>query len=232
MSACALDAAAGRFCEALKFSGQVGLAPARAGKFASPVPLAPVTLEGRGVRLEPLGRQHRDALLAAAADGQLWELKVTVVPSAATIDAYLAEARTAAEAGRELPFAIRDRATDRIVGSTRYRMIELAHRRLEIGSTFLAASAQRTAINTEAKLLLLTHAFEVLGCQRVELLTDVLNTRSRAAILRLGAVAEGIFRKHLIMPDGRQRDSVIYSILAGEWPAVKTGLVGRLAPRP
>ncbi len=193
------------------------------------MPLAPLTLEGRRVRLEPLLSRHRDALVAAAADGELWNSKVTIVPSAATVDAYLDEVVAAQAAGHQLPFAIRDRTHDRIVGSTRYRAIDLAHRRLEIGSTWLARSAQRTAINTEAKLLLLAHAFEVLHCQRVELLTDFLNAQSRAAILRLGAVQEGILRKHLVMPDGRERDSVIFSILAGEWPTVKAGLVAKLA---
>jgi RimJ/RimL family protein N-acetyltransferase len=195
------------------------------------VSIPAVTLEGPRVRLEPLTRAHREPLLAAAADGRLWDLKVTVVPSLETVDAYLAEAEAAAVAGRERPFVIRDRAADRIVGSTRYRAIELAQRRVEIGSTWLAASAQRTAINTEAKLLLLAHAFETIGCQRVELLTDVLNERSRAAILRLGAVQEGIFRSHMIMPDGRRRDSVIFSILAAEWADVKAGLTAKLAAR-
>jgi RimJ/RimL family protein N-acetyltransferase len=193
------------------------------------VPLDPVTLESPRVRLEPLDPAHAEALLAAAADGNLWNLKVTIVPSRATLPGYLAEAFTAAAAGREQPFVIRDRATDRIVGTTRYRNIDLLHRRVEIGSTWLALSAQRTPINTHAKLLLLTHAFETLGCQRVELVTDALNARSRAAILRLGAVEEGIYRCHLIMPDGRQRDSVMFGILAAEWPRVKAGLVARAA---
>ncbi len=195
------------------------------------MPLDSFTLNGTRVRLEPLTAAHAAALLVAAADGELWNLTVTVVPSRASIDDYLASAFRAQAAGRELPFVIRDRATDRIVGTTRYRAIELGHRRIEIGSTWLAASAQRTAINTEAKLLLLTHAFEALGCNRVELVTDVLNTRSRAAIERLGAKQEGILRSHMVMPGGRIRDSVYYSIIAGEWPTVKVQLSARLAAR-
>lgn len=196
-----------------------------------PMPLDVTTLKGTRVRLEPLTPAHAEPLLAAAADGELWNLAVTIVPSRATIDDYLASAFAAQAAGRELPFAICDRATGRVVGTTRYRNIELAHRRVEIGSTWLAASAQRTAINTEAKLLLLTHAFETLGCIRVEFVTDVLNTRSRAAIERLGAKQEGILRAHLIMPGGRIRDSVYFSLLASEWRAAKAGLVAKLAAR-
>ena len=195
------------------------------------MPLDPVTLDGTRVRLEPLTPAHEEPLLAAAADGELWNLVVTVVPSRVTIGDYLARAFRAQAAGHELPFAIRDRATDRIVGTTRYRSIELAHRRVEIGSTWLAASAQRTAINTEAKFLLLRHAFEILGCNRVELVTDVLNARSRAAIERLGAKQEGIHRAHMVMPGGRIRDSVYYSIVGPEWPAVKANLSTRLAAR-
>lgn len=190
--------------------------------------LDPVTLEGTHVRLEPLAPIHTEALLAAAADGELWNLAVTVVPSRATIADYLASAFRAQAAGRELPFAIRDRMKDRIVGTTRYRNIELAHRRVEIGSTWLAVSAQRTAINTEAKRLLLTYAFETLGCIRVELVTDVLNFRSRAAIGRLGAKEEGVLRAHMIMPGGRIRDSVYFSILDSEWPSVRARLEERL----
>jgi RimJ/RimL family protein N-acetyltransferase len=197
----------------------------------NPMPLDLVTLEGTHVRLEPLTPAHAEPLLAAAADGELWNLTVTIVPSRATVAEYLASAFRAQAAGRELPFVIRDRARDRIVGTTRYRNIELAHRRVEIGSTWLAASAQRTAINTEAKLLLLRHAFEMLGCIRVELVTDFLNTRSRAAIERLGAKQEGVLRAHLIMPDGRLRDSVYFSILAAEWPYVRAGLTAKLATR-
>jgi RimJ/RimL family protein N-acetyltransferase len=187
----------------------------------------PVILDGQHVRLEPLSAAHEEPLLRAAGDGELWNLTVTTVPSRATICEYLDSAFRAQAAGRELPFAIRDRNADRIVGTTRYRNIELAHRRVEIGSTWLAASAQRTAINTEAKLLLLTHAFEQLGCVRVELVTDVLNTRSRAAIARLGAKQEGVLRAHMIMPDGRIRDSVYFSIVDAEWPDVKARLAMR-----
>jgi N-acetyltransferase len=188
-------------------------------------------LEGAHVRLEPLTPAHAEPLLAAAADGELWNLSVTIVPSRATMGEYLASALAAQAAGRELPFAIRARAADRVVGTTRYRNIELAHRRVEIGSTWLATSAQRTAINTEAKLLLLTHAFETLGCNRVEFVTDVLNTRSRAAIERLGAKQEGILRAHMMMPGGRVRDSVYFSLLVAEWPGTKAALNAKLAAR-
>jgi RimJ/RimL family protein N-acetyltransferase len=213
-------------------SQRFDLAPLRQEILPQGVTLVPVTLESSRVRLEPLEAAHAAALLAAAADGQLWELKVTVVPSRETWPRYLEEAQAAAAAGRELPFVIRDRLSGRIVGTTRYRNIDLAHRRVEIGSTWLALSAQRTPVNTHAKLLLLTQAFESLGCQRVELVTDALNTRSGAAILRLGAVQEGIYRRHLVMPDGRQRDSVMFSILAAEWPRVKAGLVAKAARAP
>lgn len=187
--------------------------------------VAPITLEGVHVRLDPLSMAHRDALFAAAADGELWQSTVTFIPAslAAAAD-YIEEALAGQAQGRSLPFAIVHQASDRIVGTTRYRAIEPAHRRLEIGSTWLSASAQRTAVNTEAKLLLLEHAFERLGCVRVELLTDVLNEQSRRAILRLGAKPEGILRCHMIMPNGRHRDSACYSIVQQEWPEVKAGL--------
>ncbi|MFB4204442.1 hypothetical protein KBTX_00722 [wastewater metagenome] len=191
--------------------------------------VSPVTLEGREVRLEPLAAAHRDVLFAAAADGELWRSPVTVVPSSPqAMAAYIDDALAGQAQGRYLPFAVIRRATGRVVGTTRYRAIEPAHRRLEIGSTWLAAGVQRTAVNTEAKLLLLRHAFEVLGCARVEFLTDVLNERSRAAIARLGARQEGILRRHMVMPDGRHRDSACYSIIEPEWPAVRASLEARL----
>ncbi|MFN3886343.1 MAG: GNAT family N-acetyltransferase [Aquabacterium sp.] len=190
-----------------------------------------VALVGRHVRLEPLVASHLPGLALAIEDGRLWELPFTFVPPPAEVAGLLANAEAAFAAGRELAFATVDAATGRVVGSTRFRNIEAAHRRVEIGFTFLAASAQRTAINTEAKCLMLTHAFEVWGCNRVELLTDERNTRSRQAIARLGAVQEGLLRSHMVMRDGFVRNSVIFSITAAEWPQVKAGLEAKTALR-
>jgi hypothetical protein len=174
--------------------------------------ITPVTLEGRHVRLEPLTHANGAALVAAASDGELWSSTVTVVPDASSVSSYIESTLGALREGRELPFAI----------------VRRVHVRVEIGSTWLAASAQRTAINTEAKLLLLSYAFDHWGCIRVELLTDVLNAQSRAAILRLGAVEEGVLRNHMRMPGGRLRDSACYSIIPAEWPRVRAGLEARL----
>ena len=185
-------------------------------------------LTGEHAELLPLAREQAGELLAAATDGELWKLKVTVVPGPGSIDAYLDKALAGRDAGTVLPFAIRDRHSGRIVGSTRLWKIDRANRKLEIGHTWLAASAQRTAINTEAKFLLLEYAFEVMHCVRVQFTTDVLNEKSRAALLRLGAVQEGIVRHERIMPDGRKRDSVRFSIIDDEWPAVKAALLARL----
>jgi RimJ/RimL family protein N-acetyltransferase len=190
--------------------------------------IEPLTLEGRHVRLEPLSFAHQDALLEAASDGELWRLPYTIVPSKETIVEYIRNALEGQEQGREQPFTIVDKDRNAIVGTTRYTEILAAHRKLEIGYTWLGRSAQRTPINTEAKYLLLRHAFEDLGCVRVELVTDILNERSRAAILRIGATQEGILRNHMIMPNGRCRDSVCFSIIESEWPIVKERLLGRL----
>lgn len=185
-------------------------------------------LIGNHVELLPLRAEHAQALLEAAADGELWNLKVTVVPGPDTFAGYIAKAEKGLEEGSVLPFAILDRRTGRIVGSTRFWKVDRANRKLEIGHTWLALSAQRTPINSEAKLLLLTNAFEELDCVRVQFTTDELNEKSRAAILRLGAVQEGIVRHERIMPDGRKRDSVRFSIIDDEWPAVKAALLARL----
>ena len=190
--------------------------------------IEPLTLEGTYVRLEPLSFAHHDALLEAASDGELWTLPYTIVPGKETIAEYIRNALQGQQQGREQPFAIVDKQRDAIVGSTRYTEIVKAHRKLEIGYTWLARRAQRTPINTEAKYLLLRHAFEDLGCVRVELITDILNERSRAAILRTGATQEGILRNHMIMPNGRCRDSVCFSIIEAEWPGVKERLLARL----
>lgn len=190
--------------------------------------MEPLTLTGSAVTLEPLARGDAAALAEAAADGELWNITVTTVPRPEAMAAWVDAALAARAARRELPFTIRDAATRRVLGSTRYRALALEHRRLEIGNTWLRASAQRTAANTECKRLLMGHAFEALGCNRVEFITDVLNERSRVAILRLGATQEGVLRHHMVMPDGRLRDSAIFSLLRDEWPTAKARLLARL----
>lgn len=190
--------------------------------------VSPVTLEASHVRLEPLLPAHEGSLIAAAGDGELWNSKFTVVPSRATISAYMEAALTGQAHSRELPFVIRQKSSGLIVGTTRFYNIDRENRSAEIGYTWLAARAQRTAVNTEAKLLLLTHAFEYWHCIRVALVTDVQNEQSQKAILRLGAKQEGILRNHLIMPNGRYRDSVCFSIIEAEWPEVKARLEARL----
>ena len=191
--------------------------------------IAPVTLEGQHTRLEPLTFAHQEALIAAAGDGELWNSTVTIVPTRATMAEYIDAALQAQARGSELPFVIIRKATGKVVGSTRFYEIEPKDRRVAIGYTWVSLSAQRTAVNTEAKLLLLTLAFECWKCNRVESITDVLNQQSRAAILRLGAQEEGILRNHMVMPNGRIRDSVCFSIIIEEWPEVKACLEARLA---
>jgi RimJ/RimL family protein N-acetyltransferase len=183
-----------------------------------------VTLEGNHVRLEPLGLQHLDGLCDVGLDPELWQWTLAVVRDAPGMRAHVEAALKARDAGAEFPFATIERATGRVVGSTRYLNIAMAHRRLEIGSTWVAAPWQRTAINTEAKYLMLGHAFETLGCLRVELKTDALNKRSQAAIERLGAKHEGVFRRHMITESGRVRDTVWYAITDEDWPQVKANL--------
>ncbi|HSF25242.1 MAG TPA: GNAT family protein [Blastocatellia bacterium] len=190
--------------------------------------ISPVILEGQHVRLEPLGPAFEEPLIAAAADGELWNSTVTIVPARAGMAAYIASALGAQAQGLALPFVIIRQSSGQVVGCTRFFHIERDHRRLEIGYTWLAASAQRTSVNTEAKLLLLTHAFDRLRCIRVEFFTDVLNQQSRTAILRLGAKQEGILRNHMIMPGGRYRDSVCFSIIEAEWPDVRASLEAKL----
>ena len=190
--------------------------------------ISPVTLEGPHTRLEPLSLEHLESLIAAAGDGELWNSTVTLVPNRDTIDNYIEAALAGQAQARELPFVIIRKASGEVVGTTRFYEIDQNDRRVAIGYTWLALSAQRTAINTEAKLLLLTHAFEVWKCNRVEFITDVLNQQSRSAILRLGATEEGILRSHMVMPNGRIRDSVCFSIIAAEWPEVKARLAARL----
>lgn len=185
------------------------------------------TLQGRQVRLEPLQPAHADGIRAAAADGNLWELWVTNVPVPGDVEAWIDAALARQAAGEQIAFAVRD-AQGRIVGSTRYYELLPDTPRLCIGYTWYARSAQRTGLNTEAKLLLLGHAFEALGCASVGFHTSTLNAASRAAIARLGAREEGILRQHLRHRDGSLRDSVCFSILDDEWPAVKAGLLRKL----
>lgn len=193
--------------------------------------ISPIILEGRHIRLEPLSPEHEESLIAAAGDGELWNSTVTIVPSRTTMAAYIAAALNAQALGRELPFVIVQKSSGKVLGSTRFYDIERVEGRVAIGYTWLAASAQRTRVNTEAKLLLLTHAFEHWRFIRVELITDVLNQQSRAAILRLGAKQEGVLRNHMIMPGGRYRDSVCFSIIEAEWPEVKARLEAKLAQK-
>jgi RimJ/RimL family protein N-acetyltransferase len=189
----------------------------------------PLTLEGQHVRLEPLSLDHLDPLCEVGLDADLWQWTVTQIHSPEDMRRYVEAALDQQQAGTALPFATVERASGTVVGSTRYLNIDQQHRRVEIGSTWLARPWQRTALNTEAKYLMLRHAFDTLGCIRVEFKTDVLNERSRRAIQRLGAIEEGILRHHVITQKGRVRDTIYYSMLAGEWPAVRTHLEARLA---
>ena len=190
--------------------------------------IEPVTLQGRHTLLEPLRAAHHDALCAAAADGELWRLWYTSVPAPNATRDYIDTLLAARDAGTVLPFAVRrmrpDGAAGEVVGCTRYLNVDAPNRRLEIGGTWYARSVQRTGLNTEAKLLLLGHAFEQLDAIAVELRTHFMNRRSRAAIERLGAKQDGILRQHQISPDGVVRDTVVYSIVAAEWPAVRRHL--------
>ena len=186
--------------------------------------IEPVTLQGAYATLEPLGMQHLDGIRAAAADGELWRLWYTSVPAPDMSAKWLASALDIREQCGAMPFAVRDTASGDIVGSTRYFNVDAANRRLEIGHTWYAKRAQRTAINTECKLLLLTHAFETLNCIAVEFRTHWFNQASRAAIARLGAKQDGVLRNHQLMPDGSRRDTVVFSILDGEWLAAKRHL--------
>lgn len=191
----------------------------------------PVTLEGRHVRLEPLAKRHLAGLARVGLDEELWRWSPMLMRTTEEMAAYVETALQEHERGVSLPFAILEKATGRAIGSTRYGNIDRMHHRVEIGWTWVARDWQRTAINTEAKYLLLRHAFETLGCLRVELKTDSLNEKSRAAILRIGAKEEGIFRNHMITESGRIRHSVYFSIIDSEWPAVKARLESMLNSR-
>jgi RimJ/RimL family protein N-acetyltransferase len=191
--------------------------------------LAPRPLEGPNVRLEPLGPAHLDGLCDAGLDPELWRLTVQQIRTRADMQRYLEEALEEQRAGTALPFATVWRESGRVIGSTRFGNASPPNRRVEIGWTWLARRWQRTGANTEAKYLMLRHAFEHWGCIRVELKTSALNLRSRAAILRIGAREEGIFRHHMINQDGSLRDSVYYSLLAEEWPQARRRLEDMLA---
>ena len=197
-----------------------------------PLPvLRPVTLHGSAVRLEPLTPAHADVLAEAALDPELWRITVERIDDRASLDAYIARALAQQATGTALPYALVEPATGRGIGSTRFGNAELAHGRIEIGWTWVGRAWQRTRVNTEAKYLLLRHAFDTLGLTRVELKTDAINARSRAAILRIGATEEGTLRRHTRTWDGRLRDSVYFSIIAEEWPAVRRRLEAMLAER-
>lgn len=187
-----------------------------------------ITLTGQYVRLEPLARNHVHGLCEAIESGELWNLHFTLVPHPRDVPRFVEDALEAQQRGEELAFATIDLAEDRVVGSTRFMKINLPNKRLEIGFTFIGKRWQRSYVNTEAKLLMLTHAFEALQLNRVELLTDLINTSSRTAIARLGARQEGILRQHMIMRDGRIRDSVVFGLIAPEWPEAKRALQAKL----
>ena len=186
--------------------------------------IEPVTLRGAHITLEPLERGHEDALREAARDGELWRLWFTSVPAPELVAQYIDAALGLRESKGAMPFIVRENASDAIIGCTRYLNVEAEHRRVEIGYTWYAKRFQRSAVNTEAKILLLSHAFETLKCIAVEFRTSWFNHASRAAIARLGAKQDGVLRNHQISPDGIYRDTVVFSVLDSEWPAVKRHL--------
>jgi len=206
-----------------------GLSPPFDGGPPLAIDLTPRPLEGPTVRLEPLGPHHLDGLCEAGLDPDLWRFTVSRVADRAGMERYVAEALAEQRAGTALPFATVVRETGRVIGSTRFGSASPAHRRIEIGWTWLDPEWQRTGANTEAKYLMLRCAFERWECLRVEFKTSALNARSRAAIRRIGAQEEGILRRHMINEDGSRRDSVYFSIIAEEWPEVKRRLEGMLA---
>jgi RimJ/RimL family protein N-acetyltransferase len=189
----------------------------------------PVVLEGSTVRLEPLSLDHLPGLDAVGLDAEIWRWMLRLVQSPGDMRAYVEDALAARELGTEMPFATIELSSASVVGSTRFMAIEPRHRRIEIGNTWLAPAWQRTAANTEAKLLMLSHAFNVLGALRVEFKTDALNDESRSALLGIGASEEGILRRHMLTDAGRRRDSVYYSVIDEEWPRVRQHLESRLS---
>ena len=190
--------------------------------------VTPVTLSGQRIRMEPLAERHLDDLGRAAADDRIFRWITGLPMGEAALRTWFDQAQANAADTTELPFATIDLATDRAIGSSRFMTIAPEHRRLEIGWTWVATASQRTGMNREAKLLQMTHAFETLDAERVEFKTHAGNERSRTALLGIGATFEGVLRHHMILADGSERSSAYYSVLAGEWPAVKARLVGGL----
>ncbi|HEY5163209.1 MAG TPA: GNAT family protein [Terriglobales bacterium] len=193
---------------------------------------APITLSGRHAVLEPLSAAHHDGLVEATRDGELWKLWYTAVPAPEGMRAEIERRLALQQSGSMLPWTVRSLPADKIVGMTTYMNIDARYRRVEIGSTWYAKSVQRTALNTECKLMLLTHAFESLACIAVEFRTGFFNHASRRAIERLGAKQDGILRSHQLYANGTLRDTVVFSIIAAEWPAVKQHLQFKLAQGP
>ncbi|HVO90604.1 MAG TPA: GNAT family protein [Casimicrobiaceae bacterium] len=190
--------------------------------------IEPVSLRGAHAMLVPLAREHEPGIRAAAADGELWKLWFTSVPSPEATASWFDSALDMRERLGAMPFAVIEPSTGDVIGSTRYFNVDAANRRLEIGHTWYARRAQRTGVNTECKLMLLRHAFETLGCIAVEFRTHWFNHRSREAIARLGAKQDGVLRNHVLLSDGSRRDTVVFSIIDGEWPAVRRHLEHRL----
>ncbi len=190
---------------------------------------SPGVLEDKAILLRPLKIDDIVALRAAAADGELWTISTTTIPRPEEAESYVKRALELRAAGSALPFAIIVKERNQLVGTTRYMNIDTAHHRLEIGSTWLASSWQRTFVNSRAKYLLLQHAFDELGCNAVEFRTDILNSQSRVAIERLGARLDGVLRAHMIMRDGRVRDTVVYSIIKAEWHGIRISLQHRIS---
>lgn len=192
------------------------------------MPIQPVALDGVHIRMEPMRRPHLAGLQAAAAHPEIWNW---TWPGAdpANVEAWLEKSLAAEAKGTDLPFTTIDKATGEIAGATRYLGIDMDNLVVEIGNTWLSPAYQRTPVNTDTKLLLLRHAFEALGCNRVEFKTDANNSQSRAAIANLGALLEGVRRQHMVVPGGRVRDSAVFSIIRGEWPAVRDKLEAKLA---
>ncbi len=193
------------------------------------ITLSPTPLEGHGIRLEPLTMQHEKGIMAAVTDGRLWELWFTAVPEPTRVAEYITKALDGQIAGHMLPWAVRELEHGTIIGSTRYHDVLPQVDRVEIGYTWYSKSWQRTHVNTVCKLLLFTHAFETVGCKVVGLRTDNFNFTSQRAIERLGAKKDGVIRHHSARRDGSVRDSVMYSVLASEWPDVQRHLQSRLA---
>jgi len=190
--------------------------------------LSPITLKGQFATVEPLHPEHHDALIAAVSDGKLWKLWYTAIPKPENMRTEIERRLHLQQQGSMLPFVIRRNDTGALCGMTTYMNADVANRRVELGSTWYAASAQRTGINTECKLMLLTHAFEDMHCIAVEFRTHWMNQQSRAAIARLGAKQDGILRNHQRMPDGSYRDTVVFSIIESEWPTVRRHLQFKL----